>query len=136
MCGFVCRVSGGELFDRILDRGVYTEQDASKVIKQVLEAVSYLHKNCIVHRDLKVAYMHTQARLLPFLPYLTCSSCVCSKQPENLLFYSPEENAKIMISDFGLSKTVENGVMSTACGTPGYVGELSLWSPKNPSLTS
>uniref|UniRef100_H3CK38 Calcium/calmodulin-dependent protein kinase IGa n=1 Tax=Tetraodon nigroviridis TaxID=99883 RepID=H3CK38_TETNG len=87
-------LSGGELFDRILDRGVYTEQDASKVIKQVLEAVSYLHKNSIVHRDLK---------------------------PENLLFYSPEENAKIMISDFGLSKTVENGVMSTACGTPGYV---------------
>ncbi|TWW62643.1 Calcium/calmodulin-dependent protein kinase type 1G, partial [Takifugu flavidus] len=87
-------VSGGELFDRILDRGVYTEQDASKVIKQVLEAVSYLHKNSIVHRDLK---------------------------PENLLFYSAEENAKIMVSDFGLSKTVENGVMSTACGTPGYV---------------
>lgn len=50
-----------------------------------------------------------------------------SEQPENLLFYSAEENAKIMISDFGLSKTMENGVMSTACGTPGYVGELPLW---------
>lgn len=37
-----------------------------------------------------------------------------------------------MISDFGLSKTVENGVMSTACGTPGYVGKLSLWSLKTP----
>lgn len=29
-----------------------------------------------------------------------------------------------MVSDFGLSKTLENGVMSTACGTPGYVGEM------------
>uniref|UniRef100_A0A3Q2XGR4 Calcium/calmodulin-dependent protein kinase IGa n=1 Tax=Hippocampus comes TaxID=109280 RepID=A0A3Q2XGR4_HIPCM len=87
-------VSGGELFDRILDRGVFTEKDASLVIKQVLEAVDYLHENSIVHRDLK---------------------------PENLLYYSADENAKIMVSDFGLSKTLEHGVMSTACGTPGYV---------------
>ncbi|XP_077458662.1 calcium/calmodulin-dependent protein kinase type 1D-like [Stigmatopora argus] len=87
-------VSGGELFDRILDKGVFTEKDASMVIKQVLEAVGYLHENGIVHRDLK---------------------------PENLLYYSTDENAKIMVSDFGLSKTLEHGVMSTACGTPGYV---------------
>ncbi|KAK9954603.1 hypothetical protein ABG768_016655 [Culter alburnus] len=87
-------VSGGELFDRILDRGMFSELDASQVIKQVLEAVGYLHKNGIVHRDLK---------------------------PENLLYYSPDENSKIMISDFGLSKMEDHGVMSTACGTPGYV---------------
>ncbi|RVE72865.1 hypothetical protein OJAV_G00043460 [Oryzias javanicus] len=61
---------------------------------QVLQAVSYLHQNSIVHRDLK---------------------------PENLLYFSTDENAKIMVSDFGLSKTLEHGVMSTACGTPGYV---------------
>lgn len=47
-------MSGGELFDRILDRGVYSEMDASMVIRQVLEAVSYLHKSGVVHRDLKV----------------------------------------------------------------------------------
>ncbi|KAG8132024.1 hypothetical protein E2320_009905, partial [Naja naja] len=47
-------VSGGELFDRILERGVYTEKDASIVIQQVLEAVHYLHENGIVHRDLKL----------------------------------------------------------------------------------
>uniref|UniRef100_A0A8C6U7U2 Calcium/calmodulin-dependent protein kinase IGb n=1 Tax=Neogobius melanostomus TaxID=47308 RepID=A0A8C6U7U2_9GOBI len=87
-------VSGGELFDRILDRGVYSERDASKVIQQVLQAVEYLHQSGVVHRDLK---------------------------PENLLYYSPDEDSKIMISDFGLSKMVDNGIMSTACGTPGYV---------------
>lgn len=37
-----------------------------------------------------------------------------------------------MISDFGLSKMEEHGVMSTACGTPGYVGENdSHWQPGN-----
>ncbi|XP_017274613.1 calcium/calmodulin-dependent protein kinase IGb [Kryptolebias marmoratus] len=87
-------VSGGELFDRILDRGVYSEKDASRVIQQVLQAVSYLHQSGIVHRDLK---------------------------PENILYYSQDEDSKIMISDFGLSKMADNGIMSTACGTPGYV---------------
>lgn len=47
-----------------------------------------------------------------------------SDQPENLLYYNTDENAKIMVSDFGLSKMMEHGVMSTACGTPGYVGEF------------
>ncbi|XP_029429944.1 calcium/calmodulin-dependent protein kinase type 1G [Rhinatrema bivittatum] len=87
-------VSGGELFDRILERGVYTEKDGSIVIHQVLSAVKYLHDNGIVHRDLK---------------------------PENLLYLNPDEDSKIMITDFGLSKIEGNGIMSTACGTPGYV---------------
>lgn len=47
-------------------------------------------------------------------------------QPENLLYYSPAEDSKIMISDFGLSKTSESGAMATACGTPGYVGERQI----------
>ncbi|CAG0897643.1 unnamed protein product [Cyprideis torosa] len=51
--------------------------------------------------------------------------------PENLLYYSPDEESKIMISDFGLSKMEDSGIMATACGTPGYVGsrgaETQLW---------
>lgn len=51
LCG---RVSGGELFDRIVEKGFYTEMDASRLIRQVLDAVNYLHSMGIVHRDLKV----------------------------------------------------------------------------------
>lgn len=87
-------VTGGELFDRIVEKGSYTEKDASDLIRQILEAVDYMHSQGVVHRDLK---------------------------PENLLYYCPEEESKIMISDFGLSKMEDSGIMATACGTPGYV---------------
>ncbi|XP_051964689.1 calcium/calmodulin-dependent protein kinase type 1B isoform X1 [Xyrauchen texanus] len=87
-------LTGGELLDRILERGSYTEKDASRVIYQVLQAVKYLHHLGIVHRDLK---------------------------PENLLYETPLEDSKIVISDFGLSKMEEQGALSTACGTPAYV---------------
>lgn len=87
-------VTGGELFDRIVEKGSYTEKDASGLIRQVLEAVDYMHDQGVVHRDLK---------------------------PENLLYYNTDEESKIMISDFGLSKMEDSGIMATACGTPGYV---------------
>ncbi|CAG0884816.1 unnamed protein product [Cyprideis torosa] len=48
-------VTGGELFDRIVEKGSYTEQDAADLIRQVLEGVDYMHDQGIVHRDLKVS---------------------------------------------------------------------------------
>lgn len=44
-------------------------------------------------------------------------------QPENLLYETPLEDSKIVISDFGLSKMEDQGALSTACGTPAYVGK-------------
>ncbi|TPX67590.1 hypothetical protein SpCBS45565_g03692 [Spizellomyces sp. 'palustris'] len=87
--------TGGELFDRIFTKGSYTEKDASALVRQLLTAIAYLHDMDIVHRDLK---------------------------PENLLFKDPSEDSDLMITDFGLSKMVEEGnFLQTACGTPHYV---------------
>lgn len=54
-CSISHRVTGGELFDRIVEKGSYTEKDASGLIRQVLEAVDYMHEQGVVHRDLKVS---------------------------------------------------------------------------------
>jgi len=85
-------VSGGELFDHIVNRGHYSEHDAALVIRQIIEAVAYLHSNNIAHRDLK---------------------------PENLLCTGPN-NEIIKVADFGLSKEFDDS-METMCGTPDYV---------------
>lgn len=43
-------VSGGDLFDRIVEKGVYTEDLAQELLFRVLTAVEYLHSQDIVHR--------------------------------------------------------------------------------------
>lgn len=97
--------TGGELFDRIITKGNFTEKDATKVLHMVLEGVKYLHALGITHRDLK---------------------------PENLLYYHPGHDSKIMITDFGLSATRKSGemYMNTTCGTPEYIApEILLKQP-------
>jgi calcium/calmodulin-dependent protein kinase I len=87
--------TGGELFERILAKGSYTEADAATLVKQLIKALIYLHDEVdIVHRDLK---------------------------PENLLFRDSREDADLMVTDFGLSKNIHGDLLSTTCGSPHYV---------------
>lgn len=90
---------GGELFDRIVDQGQYTERDAASTIAMLCDALEHLHMFNIVHRDIK---------------------------PENILYKSSDASHPdymcLKLADFGLARDYsQKTMMKTACGTPGYV---------------
>ncbi|KAI5957924.1 CMK2 [Candida margitis] len=87
--------TGGELFDRIVQQGRFTEHDASLVIIQMLEALQYLHERDIVHRDIK---------------------------PENVLYLTPKTNSPIVLADFGIAKRLQNSdeKLLSSAGSFGY----------------
>jgi len=53
---------GGELFDRIVKKGHYSEKEAARVVNQVLSALQYSHAQGIVHRDIKPENIFTSPR--------------------------------------------------------------------------
>lgn len=68
---------GGELYDRIQQKQYYPEHEAKIAVRNLLDAVAYIHSKGIMHRDLK---------------------------PENILLASKVSNTDLKISDFGLAK--------------------------------
>jgi calcium-dependent protein kinase len=94
--------AGGELFDRIIEAGHFTEVQAAILMQQILRAIYYMHENHVCHRDLK---------------------------PENFLFTTKEniDKSLLKIIDFGLSCKYEpNQVLTTKAGTPYYVAPQVL----------
>ncbi|CAF2149082.1 unnamed protein product [Brassica napus] len=103
---------GGELFDRIIAQGHYSERAAAGVIRSVLNVVQICHFMGVMHRDLK---------------------------PENFLLSSKDEDAMLKATDFGLSVFIEEGkVYRDIVGSAYYVApevlrrsygkEIDIWS--------
>ncbi|KAG2674134.1 hypothetical protein I3760_13G120900 [Carya illinoinensis] len=88
-------VTGGELFDKIVNHGRMREDEARRYFQQLINAVDYCHSRGVYHRDLK---------------------------PENLLL---DAYGNLKVSDFGLSalsqQVRDDGLLHTTCGTPNYV---------------
>lgn len=94
-------LAGGELLDMITDSDHLSERNAKHVMRQVLEAVLYLHRKGIVHRDVK---------------------------PENILCVNRRFPLRVKLTDFGLSKVVSSDEIGTSemtmrsqCGTAYYL---------------
>ncbi|XAR50101.1 Non-specific serine/threonine protein kinase [Bertholletia excelsa] len=103
---------GGELFDRIVAKGHYSERAAAGVIRTIAEVVRMCHENGVIHRDLK---------------------------PENFLFANKKENSPLKAIDFGLSVFFKPGdKFSEIVGSPYYMApeilrrnygqEVDIWS--------
>ncbi len=46
-------LKGGELFDKLQAKGNYSEADAVRFMRSLLETIAYCHQKLILHRDLK-----------------------------------------------------------------------------------
>lgn len=105
-------VSGGELFDYIVNQGKLDEKEARRFFQQIVSGIEYCHMHRVVHRDLK---------------------------PENLLLSGTDKHVKI--ADFGLSNMMHDGsFLKTSCGSPNYAApevitgklyagpEVDIWS--------
>ncbi|KAH0682023.1 hypothetical protein AABB24_027796 [Solanum stoloniferum] len=89
------RCAGGELFDRIIQRGHYTERKAAELTRTIFGVVEACHSLSVMHRDLK---------------------------PENFLFVDQKEDSLLKTIDFGLSVFFKPGERFTdVVGSPYYV---------------
>ncbi|XP_052199839.1 calcium-dependent protein kinase 26-like [Diospyros lotus] len=77
---------GGELFDRIVKIGHYTERKAAELAKTIVRVVETCHSLGVMHRDLK---------------------------PENFLFVDEQEDSALKMIDFGLSSFFRPGEIYT-----------------------
>lgn len=81
-----------DLYKRILQKKILSEEDCSRFAKNLLDVLDYMHSKHIVHRDLKL---------------------------ENIIMTS-DNDYSFKIVDFGLSYESEE-CQNEICGSPGYI---------------
>ncbi|KAK1424085.1 hypothetical protein QVD17_19397 [Tagetes erecta] len=87
--------NGGELFDRIIQRGHYSERKAAELTKIIVGVVEACHSLGVMHRDLK---------------------------PENFLLVNRDDDFSLKAIDFGLSVFFKPGqIFTDVVGSPYYV---------------
>lgn len=119
-------VSGGEIFNKIIEHTFFSEPLARHIINQVASGIGYLHsEQGVVHRDIKPENILFEP--IPLItdpkPYIDQGLVVHKGRDGEGYIVEGIGGAGIgliKIADFGLSKRVLNSSTMTPCGTVGY----------------
>ncbi|CAD6623616.1 XXYS1_4_G0034080.mRNA.1.CDS.1 [Saccharomyces cerevisiae] len=108
-------VTGGEIFDRIVQLTYFSEDLARHVITQVAIAIKHMHYMGIVHRDVKPENL-----LFEPIPFYGLDGDM-QKEDEFTLGVGGGGIGLVKLMDFGLAKKLRNNTAKTPCGTIEYV---------------
>lgn len=108
----------GSLFDKILEKGSFSERETKRIMISLLSAINYCHKNKIIHRDIK------PENILLVNPVKTKSSTNLPN-PNNNNHEHTEWEYDLRLIDFGLShiysKKDLNSLLSSSVGSPYFM---------------
>ncbi len=79
-------MAGGELFDRIVQKEYYSEQEARDVCRILFSALKYCHERNVAHRDLKPENLLLQVSYTEFRVSVFIISSLCQAGIKHIIF--------------------------------------------------